>query len=80
RQLVVDRVTRTLRGTERTRAVDGLTITLAPATVTAFVGRGGAGKSTALLALGGLVAPVSGQVDTPPEIGWCPQDPELGFV
>lgn len=80
RDLVVDRVTRTLRGTERTRAVDGLSVTLRPGEVAAFVGNSGAGKSTALLALGGLLAPVSGEVDAPREIGWSPQDPELGFV
>lgn len=80
RALVIDRVTRTLRGTERTRAVDGLTLELAPGTLTALVGRSGAGKSTALLALGGLLEPVSGEVDAPAELGWCPQDPELGFV
>lgn len=80
RDLVVDRVTRTLRGTERTRAVDGMNLELDPGAVTAFVGRSGAGKSTALLALGGLLAPVSGEVETPPVIGWSPQDPELGFV
>lgn len=80
RDLVVDRVTRTLRGTERTRAVDGLTLTLSPGTVTALVGPSGAGKSTALLALGALVKPESGSVTDPDDLGWCPQDPEVGFV
>lgn len=80
RDLVVDRVTRTLRGTERTRAVDGLSVTLSPHTVTALTGPSGAGKSTALLALGGLVGLTSGDVEAPDELGWCPQDPELGFV
>jgi len=42
--LVVDRVTRTLRGTERTRAVDGLSLSLAAGTTTALVGSSGAGK------------------------------------
>jgi len=78
--VVVDRVTRTLRGTERTRAVDGLTLSLTPGTTTALVGSSGAGKSSALLALGGLLKPVSGRVTAPDEIGWSPQDPELGFV
>jgi ABC-type multidrug transport system ATPase subunit len=78
--LVVDQVTRGLRGSERTRAVAGLTVELGPGSVTAFVGSSGAGKSTALLALGGLIRPVSGRVDAPVELGWCPQDPELGFV
>lgn len=80
RDLVVDRVTRTLRGTERTRAVEGLSLTLEPGTTTALVGASGAGKSSALLAIGGLVKPSSGRVDVPAEIGWSPQDPELGFV
>ncbi len=78
--VAVDQVTRTLRGTERTHALVGLDVELASATTTAFVGRSGAGKSTALLALGGLVVPLRGRVVGPAEIGWCPQDPELGFV
>lgn len=78
--VVVDRVTRTLRGTERTRAVDGLTLALEPGSTTALVGASGAGKSSALLALGGLLKPASGRVVAPDEVGWCPQDPELGFV
>lgn len=78
--LVVDRVTRTLRGTERTRAVDGLSLSLAAGTTTALVGSSGAGKSSALLALGGLLPPTAGRVVAPDEVGWCPQDPELGFV
>ncbi|MET1132618.1 MAG: ATP-binding cassette domain-containing protein, partial [Aeromicrobium sp.] len=78
--LVVDQVTRGLRGSERTRAVSGLTLDLDPGTLTALLGPSGAGKSTALLALGGLIDPVSGVVEAPPSLGWCPQDPELGFV
>ncbi|MFO6452518.1 MULTISPECIES: ABC transporter ATP-binding protein [unclassified Aeromicrobium] len=78
--LVVDQVTRGLRGSERTRAVSGLTLVLDPGTLTALVGPSGAGKSTALLALGGLIEPVSGVVEAPRGLGWCPQDPELGFV
>ncbi|SKB07721.1 ABC transporter ATP-binding protein [Aeromicrobium choanae] len=78
--LVVDQVTRGLRGSERTRAVSHLSLELEPGTLTALLGPSGAGKSTALLALGGLIAPVSGAVEAPSSLGWCPQDPELGFV
>jgi energy-coupling factor transport system ATP-binding protein len=88
--VTVDLVTRTLRGTQRTRALTGLDLALEPGTRTAVVGPSGAGKSTALAVLGGLIRPVSGTV-TPdlarrrsrqlaPDLGWVPQDSELGFV
>lgn len=80
RGMAVDQVTRTLRGTVRTRAVADLTVTLDPATITALVGPSGAGKSSALLALAGLLDPVAGSVEPPPDVGWSPQDPEIGFV
>lgn len=86
----VELVTRTLRGTQRAAALDGLDATASPGCVSGFVGPSGAGKSTALAALGGLVRPVSGTV-TPdltktrswalaPRLGWVPQNPEHGFV
>ena len=86
----VDLVTRTLRGTQRTRALDGLDLALEPGTRTAVVGPSGAGKSTALAVLGGLIRPAAGTV-TPAlarrrsrqlalDVGWVPQDSELGFV
>ncbi|MGI9083894.1 MAG: ABC transporter ATP-binding protein [Aeromicrobium sp.] len=88
--VTVDLVTRTLRGTQRTRALDGLDLVIEPGSRTALVGPSGAGKSTALAVLGGLITPVSGTV-TPAlarrrsrhlahDVGWVPQDPELGFV
>jgi len=88
--VTVDLVTRTLRGTQRTRALDGLDLALEPGTRTAVVGPSGAGKSTALAVLGGLIKPASGTV-TPDlagrrsrelalDVGWVPQDAELGFV
>ncbi len=88
--VTVDLVTRTLRGTQRTRALTGLDLALEPGSRTAVVGPSGAGKSTALAMLGGLIRPVSGTV-TPalarrrsrqlaPDLGWVPQDSELGFV
>jgi energy-coupling factor transporter ATP-binding protein EcfA2 len=88
--VTVDLVTRTLRGTQRTRALDGLDLALEPGSLTAVVGPSGAGKSTALAVLGGLITPASGTV-TPAlsrrrsrelavDVGWVPQDPELGFV
>ncbi|MGW3285733.1 ABC transporter ATP-binding protein [Streptomyces sp. NPDC001002] len=45
----------------RTLAVDGLSFTVEPGTVTGFVGPNGAGKSTTLRALLGLDAPDEGQ-------------------
>ena len=88
--VTVDLVTRTLRGTERTRAIDGLDLSLEPGRRTALVGPSGSGKSTALAVMGGLIKPVSGTVDPAlihrrsrrlaGDMGWVPQDPELGFV
>jgi energy-coupling factor transport system ATP-binding protein len=88
--VAVDLVTRTLRGTHRTRALDGLDLDLEAGTRSAVVGPSGAGKSTALAVMGGLIRPVSGSV-TPDlarrrshhlarDLGWVPQDAELGFV
>ncbi len=88
--VTVDLVTRTLRGNERTRAIDGLDIELRSSTRTAIVGPSGAGKSTALAVLGGLIKPLSGTI-TPDltrrrshqlarDVGWVPQDAELCFV
>lgn len=89
-EVTVDLVTRTLRGAERSRALDRLDLRLDAGTRTAVVGPSGAGKSTALAVLGGLIRPGSGRV-TPAlarrrsrhlahDVGWVPQDPELGFV
>ncbi|MFI5430035.1 ABC transporter ATP-binding protein [Aeromicrobium sp. UC242_57] len=63
---------------------------MAPGQVTGFTGRSGAGKSTALAVLGGLLKPASGTV-TPDlrrlrstalaaSVGWVPQNPEHGFL
>lgn len=86
----VELVLRTLRGTQRTTAVSGLTTELVPGATTAFTGPSGAGKSTAVAVLGGLVRPRSGTV-TPDlhrwrsrrlaaAVGWVPQNPEHGFL
>ena len=88
--VTVDLVTRTLRGTQHTRALKGLDLGLEPGSRTAIVGSSGAGKSTALAMLAGLIRPNHGTV-TPalarrrsrqlaPDLGWVPQDCELGFV
>ncbi|MEO6605466.1 MAG: ATP-binding cassette domain-containing protein [Aeromicrobium sp.] len=86
----VELVTRTLLGTQRTKALRDFTASLEPGKVTAFTGPSGAGKSTAIAALGGLLKPASGTV-TPDvrrwrsprlaaSIGWMPQNPEHGFL
>jgi energy-coupling factor transport system ATP-binding protein len=88
--VVVDLVTRTLRGTQRTRALDGFGAELDPGTATALTGPSGAGKSTALAVIGGLRKPTSGRVtpdlasrrtlELAPSVGWVPQNPEHGFL
>jgi len=88
--VMVELVTRTLRGTQRTTALDGFSARVSSGQVSGFVGPSGAGKSTALATLGGLIRPVSGTV-TPDltktrsralagRLGWVPQNPEHGFV
>lgn len=82
--------TRTLRGVQKTAALRGLTTSLEPGALTAFLGPSGAGKSTALAACGGLVRLDSGAVSPDrsrlpsrrlaAEIGWVPQNSEHGFV
>ncbi|MET0931223.1 MAG: ATP-binding cassette domain-containing protein [Aeromicrobium sp.] len=86
----VELVMRTLRGTQRTQALVGLSAAITPGVVTGFTGPSGAGKSTALAVLGGLLKPASGTVT--PElrrrrstalasvVGWVPQNPEHGFL
>jgi ABC-type sugar transport system ATPase subunit len=44
------------------RALDGVSLSIAPGTVTALVGENGAGKSTALGILAGRIPPTSGRV------------------
>ena len=86
----VELVTRTLRGTQRTKALHDFTTTLERGVITAFTGPSGAGKSTAIAVLGGLLKPTSGTV-TPDlrrwrsprlaeSVGWMPQNPEHGFL
>jgi energy-coupling factor transport system ATP-binding protein len=86
----VELVTRTLRGTQRTKALHDFTTTLDPGAVTAFTGPSGAGKSTAIAVLGGLLKPVWGTVSPDlrrwrsprlaESVGWMPQNPEHGFL
>lgn len=86
----VELVTRTLRGSQRTHALDGLDLELSAGRSTALVGPSGAGKSTALAVLGGLLGPSDGSMrpelhrrrsrDLAPDVGWVPQVSEHGFV
>jgi energy-coupling factor transporter ATP-binding protein EcfA2 len=86
----VELVLRTLRGTQRTRALTGLTAAIGPGDVTGFTGPSGAGKSTALAVMGGLLKPATGSVvpelrrrrsrELAQVVGWVPQNPEHGFL
>ncbi|MGZ5369280.1 MAG: ABC transporter ATP-binding protein [Aeromicrobium sp.] len=88
--LSIDLMTRTLRGTDTSRALRQMSARLRAGDVTAFTGPSGAGKSTALAAFGGLLKPRTGTI-TPAvhtwtsrlladAIGWVPQNPEHGFL
>jgi energy-coupling factor transport system ATP-binding protein len=86
----VDLVTRTLRGSQRARALTDLTATISAGRTTAFTGPSGAGKSTAIALLGGLLKPTTGTVSPDlrrwrstrlaGSVGWMPQNPEHGFL
>jgi energy-coupling factor transport system ATP-binding protein len=86
----VELVTRTLRGSQRTKALADLTATIAAGRTTAFTGPSGAGKSTAIAVLGGLLKPTTGTVapdlrrwrsaQLAGSVGWMPQNPEHGFL
>lgn len=90
RELEVELTTHSLRGSYRHRALRQFSADVCAGDVTAFTGRSGAGKSTALLAMSGLVKRVSGELtpdlgrlkspDLAACIGWVPQNPEVGFV
>jgi manganese transport system ATP-binding protein len=73
---------------ERVRALDGVSLTLAPGTALGIVGPNGSGKSTLLKVVAGLVAPTSGTVrvfglaprDVPPgALGYVPQAEDVNF-
>jgi ABC-2 type transport system ATP-binding protein len=57
-QIVVDQLTKVFRG--RIRAVDRLSFTVEPGSVTGFLGPNGAGKTTTLRMILGLVHPTGG--------------------
>jgi len=57
--IIVDRFTKRYG---RTAAVDDLSFTVRPGTITAFLGPNGAGKTTTLKAMLGLLTPTSGRI------------------
>lgn len=50
------------KGTNVFNAVEGISLTLKPGTLTEIAGRSGSGKSTLLNMMGGLLAPTSGRI------------------
>lgn len=88
--LVVDLVTRMLRGTHRSRPLDGLDVEARAGRRLALTGPSGAGKSTALAALAGFLPPTHGRVvpdlarrrskELSAVLGWVPQNPEHAFI
>jgi ABC-2 type transport system ATP-binding protein len=55
-------VERLVKDYKATRAVDGISFTLAPGTITGLLGGNGAGKTTTIATIMGLVLPTSGRV------------------
>ncbi|MFC7876663.1 ABC transporter ATP-binding protein [Isoptericola sp. NPDC057391] len=89
--LVVDLVTRGLRGRTTTRALDGASVRLPAGALTAVTGPSGAGKSTLVATLAGHLRPAAGEVRGTPGhgarsrdlarwCGWVPQHPEHGLL
>lgn len=88
--IAVDVTSRTLRGSQKIRALSGVSCRFLCGQTTAVTGPSGSGKSTLLLAASGLLRPASGHV-TPDRssvrsdelsagLGWVPQNPEHGFL
>jgi NitT/TauT family transport system ATP-binding protein len=75
----VDDVRLTFRGSRTVRALDGLSLAVAPREVVALIGPNGCGKSTLLRVIAGLIAPDGGGVtiDGRPVVG---PDPTVGLV
>jgi len=57
--IVIERLVKTYK---TVRAVDGISFTLRPGSITALLGGNGAGKTTTIATIMGLVTPTSGRV------------------
>jgi energy-coupling factor transporter ATP-binding protein EcfA2 len=67
-------------GEERTEALRGVDLRIAPGERIALMGRNGAGKSTLLRAAAGLLEPQRGRIDAPAGVALLPQRPGDLFV
>lgn len=85
----VNQLTFRYPGTE-SLALEKVSLTARPGTITAVVGLSGSGKTTLLRALGGLVSPTTGDIDIAgvpfsnlnmpqwrAQLSWLPQNPQL---
>lgn len=89
RDLVVTLVRRSVQGSVRTTALDGLDADLVPGRLHAVRGPSGAGKSTFVSVLAGLQEPIRGTAGGRHELtsaalarcsAWVPQQPEHGIL
>ncbi len=74
---VVLKTTALTKSFGQSAALSGVSIELRAGEVVAVIGPNGAGKTTLLAMLAGAMAPTSGEITRPRQVGWVPQQPAL---